>query len=274
MIIRSHAIVLRRIDFQESSCIVTFFTKEQGKCGLLAKGARALKSKFAGKLEPGNLVELIYQHKPARSIQWLNEVQVLTHRSAGGDALHHYLVRVALADLVLRLLDDHQVNTTLFDQVAGVLRWLQGTEVDPLPVFPYIMIRLAAWMGVGLQLSDRQLSDLSISDPSLTDLSLTDLSLSDLSLGQGYPHQLSLNPERGTVQRDHSLNGYLLSEAMYRYVHQALHGEKKSILQSELSNAEIRQLVYILDAYFSFHFDGIKPRTTEILFDTFQDITL
>lgn len=254
MIIRSHAIVLRRIDFQESSCIVTFFTKEQGKCGLLAKGARTLKSKFAGKLEPGNLVELIYQHKPARSIQWLNEVQVLTHRSAGGHELHHYLVRVALADLVLRLLEDHQVNTTLFDQVAGVLRWLQGTEADPLPVFPYIMIRLAAWMGVGLQLSDRPLSD--------------------LSPGQGYPNQLSLNPERGTVQRDHSLNGYLLSETMYRYVHQALHGEKKSILQAELSNAEIRQLVYILDAYFSYHFDGIKPRTTEILFDTFQDITL
>jgi len=249
MIIQTQAIVLRRIDFQESSCIITIFSKDQGKCGLLAKGARSLKSKFTGKLEPGNLVELIYQHKPARSIQWLTDIQVLSQRTSSGHSLSHYLVRLALADLVLRLIDDHQVNSALFDHLAGVIRWLHDTEVDPLPVFPYIMIRLTGWMGVGLQIPVGSPRD-------------------------GIMERMTLNPERGSLQRDHTLHGHALSDAMYRYVHHALSGEKKSILQADLSNAEIRQLVYILDSYFSYHFDGINPRSTEILFDTFQDISL
>jgi len=249
MIIRTQAILLRRIDFQESSCILTIFSKDQGKCGLLAKGARSLKSKFTGKLEPGNLVEIIYQHKPARSIQWLTEIQVLSQRTSTVHSLSHYLVRLALADLVLRLLEDHQVNPSLFDHLAGVIRWLHETEVDPLPVFPYIMIRLTGWMGVGLQIPKGA--------PNI-----------------GFTDRMSLNPERGSLQRDHTLHGNSLSDAMYHYVHHALSGQKKSILQTDLSNAEIRQLVYILDSYFSYHFDGIQLRSAEILFDTFQDITL
>ncbi|MFP6673065.1 MAG: recombination protein O N-terminal domain-containing protein, partial [Pirellulaceae bacterium] len=43
---KSRAIVLRLVDFSESSCVVTLFTDQLGKIAALAKGARRPKGPF------------------------------------------------------------------------------------------------------------------------------------------------------------------------------------------------------------------------------------
>ena len=48
MIISTAAIVLKSIDFQESSKIVTLLTPEHGKIAVMVRGCRKPKSKFAG----------------------------------------------------------------------------------------------------------------------------------------------------------------------------------------------------------------------------------
>src|SRR4026207_2013794 len=48
---KSLAIVLRVVEFSETSCVVTLYTRDFGKIGALAKGARRPKSPFESALD-------------------------------------------------------------------------------------------------------------------------------------------------------------------------------------------------------------------------------
>ncbi|OIO18054.1 DNA repair protein RecO [Candidatus Kuenenbacteria bacterium CG1_02_38_13] len=49
------AIILKRQDFKEDDLLVTVYSQEKGKLVLLARGAKKIKSKLAGHLEPVSL---------------------------------------------------------------------------------------------------------------------------------------------------------------------------------------------------------------------------
>ena len=71
-ILKSEGVVLRRIKYSETSLILTFYTKDQGKISLIAKGARNPKSKFVGALEPATYASIVYYHKDSRELQLLS----------------------------------------------------------------------------------------------------------------------------------------------------------------------------------------------------------
>ncbi len=244
VIVQSQAIVLRCAAFQETSKIATLFVREAGKVGVLAKGARSKNSKFLGKLEVGCLLEVIYHAKAGRSLQTLTEASHATDLAAGFDPDRH-AVLLALADLLNRLVHEQEAAPELFDLAARVVAWLQEPDNQPLHHFPYVMLRLAECMGVGLR------------------------------LGPGVPelpdglHLLQM--QDGCVTKWPAGQGMQLSENMARYLACVLHG-KRSVRECALSRAENRQLVYALDRYLSYHFEGVAPRSAEILFDSYIDI--
>jgi DNA repair protein RecO (recombination protein O) len=74
---RTEAIVLRGVDFSESSRIVTFLTPNRGRMACMAQGVRRAKSQLAPVLDTFNRVELIYYYKEGRSVQKLGEATLL-----------------------------------------------------------------------------------------------------------------------------------------------------------------------------------------------------
>ncbi len=74
---RSEAVVLRGVDFSESSRIVTFLSPERGRLSCMAKGARRHRSPLQAVLDTLNRVEIVYFWKDSRSIQQLGEVALL-----------------------------------------------------------------------------------------------------------------------------------------------------------------------------------------------------
>jgi DNA repair protein RecO (recombination protein O) len=77
MISTSNAIILRCIDYQESSKIITALSETHGKISLIAKGAKKPKNKLAGVIEVGNILEVTYYYKPSRNIQTLAEASIV-----------------------------------------------------------------------------------------------------------------------------------------------------------------------------------------------------
>jgi len=74
---RTEAVVLRGVDFSESSRIVTFLTPGRGRMSCLAKGARRKNSPVAAALDTFNRVELVYYWKDGRGVQNLGEATLL-----------------------------------------------------------------------------------------------------------------------------------------------------------------------------------------------------
>ena len=70
------AIVLRVIDFSESSCVVHLFTRDFGKIGGLAKGARRPKSPFEAALDLLAVCRIVFLHKSSESLDLLTEAKL------------------------------------------------------------------------------------------------------------------------------------------------------------------------------------------------------
>ncbi|MFM1920895.1 MAG: repair protein RecO [Candidatus Hydrogenedentota bacterium] len=74
---KTEAVVLRGVDFSESSRVVTFLTPSRGLLACMAKGVRRKGSALACCLVNLNRVEVVFQHKPGREVQTLFEATLL-----------------------------------------------------------------------------------------------------------------------------------------------------------------------------------------------------
>ncbi len=74
---RTEAVVMRGVDFSETSRIITFLTPDRGRLTCMAKGARRKQSPLAPALDTFNRLEIVYYWKDGRAIQQLGEASVL-----------------------------------------------------------------------------------------------------------------------------------------------------------------------------------------------------
>ena len=74
---KTEGVVLRGVDFSESSRIVTFLTPDRGRLTCMAKGARRRNSRLGPVLDTLNRVELVYFWKEGRDVQPLAEATLL-----------------------------------------------------------------------------------------------------------------------------------------------------------------------------------------------------
>jgi DNA repair protein RecO len=96
---RTEAVVLRGVDFSETSRIVTFLTPGRGRLACLAKGARRRRSPFQAMLDTLNRDEIVYYWKDGREVQQLGEAALLD----GFGAIKANLEKATFAALPLEL---------------------------------------------------------------------------------------------------------------------------------------------------------------------------
>jgi DNA repair protein RecO (recombination protein O) len=95
------AIVLRARDYAESDRIVTLLTRDFGKLGGIAKGAKASRRRFERKLEPFSCVRLFFQRRPHGQLVFITRAepgdlaQPILEDDLGKIALGSYMLEVA-----------------------------------------------------------------------------------------------------------------------------------------------------------------------------------
>jgi len=142
---RVEAVVLRHADWGEADRLLTLYTRERGKVRAIAKGARKIRSRKAGHLEPFTRVTL----QLARGHDLLIVTQADTL-----DAylpIHENLVKTSHASYVVELLDrftyeDDTENTSIFRLLTEALTRL-GKEADPWLASRYYEVRLLDLLG-------------------------------------------------------------------------------------------------------------------------------
>ena len=88
---KANAIVLRVVDYSETSCIATLFTREFGKVRGLAKGARRPKGPFESALDLLAHCRIVFLHKPSEALDLFTEAKLLRRfRPVGRDLANWY----------------------------------------------------------------------------------------------------------------------------------------------------------------------------------------
>ena len=124
---KTTAIVLRVVEFSETSCVVTLFTREFGKVRALAKGARRPKGAFDSALDLLAVCRIVFLRKSSESLDLLTEAKLERRfRPPGGDLSNLYAAYY-VAELLNELTDDYDPHPKLFDVADETLVALAGS---------------------------------------------------------------------------------------------------------------------------------------------------
>ena len=139
----TEAIVLRTYKLGEADRIVVFLTRDRGKRRGVAQGARRMRSRFGGALEPLTRVEVTYFEKESRELVSLNYAEPLSSPlwSVRGDALGHLGY---FAELIDECALDGDADERLYRLGRSVIDALAaGAPVEALArYFEYWLLRL------------------------------------------------------------------------------------------------------------------------------------
>jgi len=97
------AIVLRVVEFSETSSIVTLFTREFGKIRALAKGARRPKGPFESALDLLGLCRIVFLRKSSDALDLLTEARLERRFRPPGGELSNLYAAYYVAELFERL---------------------------------------------------------------------------------------------------------------------------------------------------------------------------
>jgi DNA repair protein RecO (recombination protein O) len=75
-ILKTTGIVVRSTKYGNSSKLVAFYTRDFGRVAGIARGARRVKSRFGGGLEPFIETEIIFYHRPERMLQTITDSDI------------------------------------------------------------------------------------------------------------------------------------------------------------------------------------------------------
>ena len=142
---RVEAVVLRHADWGEADRILTLYTHERGKVRAIAKGARKIRSRKAGHLEPFTRVTL--QLAKGRDLLIVTQADTLdAYLALGAD-----LVKTGYASYAVELLDrftyeDENENQAIFRLLTEVLGRI-ASEPEPWLPIRYYEVRLLDLLG-------------------------------------------------------------------------------------------------------------------------------
>jgi DNA repair protein RecO (recombination protein O) len=140
---QSDAIVLRTYPFREADLLVTLFTREEGKIKGVARSAKKSKRRFGGALEPLTLVHAYYDQKQGQELVRLDSCDVLESPLMHPIDYERTVALSYVAEVLDRLLPDHDANDAVFRLTLAVLPHLErGSVWMPLTYFDLWITRL------------------------------------------------------------------------------------------------------------------------------------
>jgi DNA repair protein RecO (recombination protein O) len=123
---KSLAIVLRVVDFSETSCIVTLFTREFGKISALAKGARRPKSPFESALDLLAICRIVFLHKSSEALDLLTEANLERRFRAASRDLSRLYAGYYIAELLRDMTDAADPHPQLYEVAERTIEQLDG----------------------------------------------------------------------------------------------------------------------------------------------------
>jgi DNA repair protein RecO (recombination protein O) len=124
-LVHDRCICLRKTEFSETSQILTLFSREHGITRVIAKGAhrrtKAGASKFDGGIDFLDVGQAVFSHDPARDLVPLTEWSLREGHLALRKTLRGIYLGLYAAELISRLIEEHDPHVDLFNRFEWTL---------------------------------------------------------------------------------------------------------------------------------------------------------
>ncbi len=125
MIVKTEGIVLKSMDFRETSRIATFFTRDHGKVKGVLKGIRRDPGKFGSSLEKFSLNDIVYYQYRHSDLHLVSHCDMKDYYAGFRQDLERMTAASYAAELIDALMPAEECNGKIYDLVRVFLRSLQ-----------------------------------------------------------------------------------------------------------------------------------------------------
>lgn len=141
-LVETEGLILKSYSLAEADKIVVFLTKKEGLVRGVAKGAKRLKSRFGGSLEPFSLVQIQYDQKEERELVSIRQVDLI--KSFFGEASDiNFLQKFAyLIEILIEFAPPHDPNENLYRMAKVCLE----TAAELPESFESITVYFELWL--------------------------------------------------------------------------------------------------------------------------------
>lgn len=237
MMVKTKAIVLSALKYQEKSLIVKCFTQSEGLKGYFVPSAFSTKksSQRIAYFQPLTLLEIEANHKNKGSLEHFREVKIATPYSTITTNIYKSTIVIFLSEVMHHAIKEEEKNESLFTFLETALIWLD-THDEIANFHLILLLEVTKFLGF-------------YPDDSDVDFPFFDIVEGNFSLHQGM----------NSISQNESL---LLKKLM----------ELKFDSDLKLFTSSERQiLLKILLDYYAIHLDGFKrPKSLEVLKEVFS----
>lgn len=246
-VIKTDALVLRNIPFQETSSIVRLYTRDSGKVSVIAKGARRLKSPFRGYLEPLSFIEVIFYYKPTREIQTLSKVEFARAFFREWADASDIAFAMAILECLDRFIRVYEKDEKIFQLSIDMLKFMDANRDLMQEAFVSFLLSFISIVGYKLN---------------LIECSLCKSSLTEAVYESSTGRLICTNCEPMYIVKE------LLGREVLEYLRVLEETAPVSSLHKLPSTKLGTSIIEFLVSYISFHLDfPVKLRTLKILGD-------
>lgn len=237
-IVKTQAIVLRKIDFGETSRIAQFYTEDYGKISAIIKGARSPKSKIGSLVDTMNLLQLVLYKKETREVQLVSQVDLIKQYAGIRDNYEKYISASAVIELLSNMTLENEHSKKIFNGTVRIFTLLDSTDDNPKILFIKYFLFFLREIGYEFQLRHCNVCHNEINSKS----------------------SVSINFETGLMcdecRKDH-LTNYDFNEELLNLL-LCLNTKQNSIVCKE---EDLNVIIKMLEKYLSYHiheFKGLK----------------
>jgi len=143
---KDRAIVLHSIRWKESSKIITLFSRGLGILKVIARSVYRPNNPMGGRLESLNLLEVVVIQKQTRSLQILQEAELLDSFYDLRRDLSRLPYALSVLELIQQTLGEQHSDEIFFDFTVHILKTFVSAP-QPEIVLIYFLLKLASFLG-------------------------------------------------------------------------------------------------------------------------------
>lgn len=147
MLIKTRGILLRTLKFQESSLIVSLYTRDHGPVDLIAKGVRSSRSTRQGMFQLLHELEIVYQDKAGRELHPLRDVGLIAPYRNLTSQPHVVLYGLLVGEVFYRAVREQEPNPELYTLLLETLHDLDQRSHNRYAVTLWFLLQLTRYLG-------------------------------------------------------------------------------------------------------------------------------
>lgn len=148
---KAQAVILSKLNYGDTSLILSLFTKEEGKLSVILKGARSPRSKSGSVADVLNVVDIVFYKKDNRDMQLVTQIDLVKHYSIIKEDLEKLKYASSVLELVNKLTVDHESHIRLYNGIVRILDLINEKKNETQLLFVKFFVFFIKEIGYELQ---------------------------------------------------------------------------------------------------------------------------